>query len=218
MNGHTRNSPKTDLARYSHEVLFATNLAFVVVLAKATTSFFEVEEALQYRINALLHLPPHSNTGGYTAISVLALALGACIFVLLRTFYRTALSRITLRYIAGGTSLLGLPLYWLYDNHLFPSLTGNPNPPKLILVFELVAAVALALFFLLRSAVIPGWTWICLLMIHFCFWGWLFIGNPNFWVVPFECLFPALGLASAVAWGNYVSRQRLQQVSDSTVA
>ncbi len=204
--------PKSHL-RHLHEFIFSFNLALVVTWARNQTAahFWGVPSHLQFWINDHLHLPPHSGIGGYAAFLLSALEQALCIFVLLRLLSSTSLAREALSSVAGLASMTALPAFWLDFTHRFPQPLTLPNPPRFWLFFELAAALACILLYRFAKWPLAGWGSVMLLILHHGFWGWLFLGGPYFWLVPFQSLFPIVGLFSSLAWGLYVSEQRRQE-------
>jgi hypothetical protein len=194
--------------RYLHEFLFSLNIVFVGRLVRANSSSFPLETKLRFRINAYLHLDHHNNVGGYTALFAITLLLALCIFAVLRIFSKTLLVKEILLSVAGGVSLLALPTYCLYQTHLYGSPPGAPNPPHVLLLSELFAAMVYATLYLYTRRHIPAWESVSLLVLHFSLWGWLFLGIPYFWRAPLLSIFPLTGLCSCLVWGLYVSSQR----------
>ncbi len=197
--------PRKDYLRIAHEFLFSLNLGLVVRLAMAYANYYHTEGTLKFWLNRQLHLDPHSDVGGNAAFLLLALEITLSIFLLLRIFSQISLIRMFLLYAAGIVSAVALPFSWLYGAHLYEPPPGLPNPPHGLLFLELVAVTVCAILYLLAKWPLPGWGGILLLILHYGFWGWLFLGGPYFWLGPFKLLFPLAGLCSAVAWALYVS-------------
>jgi hypothetical protein len=189
--------------RYLHEFLFSLNIALVVRWKSAATSLSPLEPNLQFRINGALHLQPNSHFGGYAAFFALVLVVALSIFTVLRLFSRTRLAEEVLGSIAGPVSLVALPVCWLYVTYLFPLPRGLPNPPRAGLFIELAGATVCAVLYLWEKRPFLGWKEFALLLLHFCFWGWLFLGGFYFWRSPIKLIFPLAGFCSCLVWAKY---------------
>ena len=208
-----KNQPtRTGYLRYAHEFLSSLNIALVANLQgnqkpnKLFSFLDSAEFRMQLRINAYLHLHPHSHVGGYTAFFVLSLGLGLCIFLLLRISSNTFLAREFLRSGAGFMSLLALPISWFYVIQVLGPVPFYLNLPRPWLVSELILIVACAVLYLLEKWPLPKWSGVVLLALHFGFWGCVALG-PYFWHDPFWVIFPMAGFCSSLVWGHYVSHQ-----------
>ena len=190
-----------------HEFLFSVNIGLIARLAMAYANYYQTEAALKLWFNRHLHLHPHSDVGGNAAFLLLALGITLGVFVVLRVFSRTFLSRAFLLYTAGIVSAVALPFSWLYGAYLHEPLPGLPDPPHALLMLELVAVTICAILYLLAKWPLPKWGSVLLLILHYGFWGWLLLGGPYFWLGSFKLIFPLAGLCSSVTWGFYVSRQ-----------
>jgi hypothetical protein len=190
--------------KYLHEFLFSLNIALVIRWKSAAASLSPLEPTLQFRINGALHLQPNSHFGGYAAFFAIVLVVALSIFTVLRLFSRTLLAKEALRSIAGPVSLVALPACWLYVTYLLPLPRGLPNPPRAGLFIELAAATVCAVLYLWEKRPFLGWKRISLLLLHFCFWGWLFLGGFYFWRLPIQLIFPLAGFCSCLAWAKYV--------------
>lgn len=201
-------TPRTNPLGIAHEFLFSLNLGLVARLVMAYANYYHTEATLKLWFNRKLGLHPHSDVGGNAAFLLLALEITLSILLLLRVFSRTSAIRAFLQYVAGIVSALALPFSWLYGAHLYEPLPGAPNPPHALLLLELAAVTVCAVLYLLSMWPLPGWGGVLLLLLHYGFWGWLFLGGPYFWLDPFKLLFPLTGLCSSLVWGQYVSAQR----------
>ncbi len=195
--------------RLVHEALFSLNIGLMTRWVMAQANYYLAELKIQLWVNRHLHLHPHSNVGGYGAFLTLALAMAFSIFLLLRLASHTLLAKELLRSAAGIVSLLTLPASWLYVTRLYPQPPGLPYAPRVWLLVELAGAVAGAAVYLYAKW-FSAWLNVGLLVLHFGFWGWLFLGGLYFWLAPFQLVFPLAGLCSSLAWGLYVSRQRAE--------
>lgn len=209
MTQHPEGQPaRFPYRRHAHEVLFSLNLSLVGLLTYSLNGTFDISTGLGRRLNTYAGLHLHSNLGPDIAFFALGLLLASSLFLILRLSSNTAVASGFLRWVAGFSSLLALPAHWLYSIHLSPQPPGLPDPPPLWLVAELAAAAACAAVYVYARWPLPAWLNVGLLVLHFGFWGWLFLGGPYFWLAPFQSVFPLAGLCSALAWGLYVSRQR----------
>jgi hypothetical protein len=202
--------------RYAHEALFALNLALVLKLEgnQVPNRFFSVldfgEASLQSRINRYFQLHPHSAVGGNIAFIVPALVLALLLFALIRIAVASSLIRKVFVSAAGIVSLIALPVVWLSVVRLIGVAPPLPNPPHLLLYFELFTATACAFLYLYAYWPIPGWVSIAMLAVHFGFWDWIISRGPYFWLNPFSLIFPLTGFFATLLWAITVSRTATQ--------
>jgi hypothetical protein len=189
--------------RFAYEFLVSLNVALIIRWQSAQTSFSSLESNLQFWINGQLRLHPHSSIGKNSAFFLMALPLTLGIFVLLRLASVSPIVRKALYRINGAVSLLALPAGWLYVTHNLPVLPGMLDPPRAALFVELAAVVVCYIFYLKTKWQRPDWISFLLLILHFGFWGWLFLGGAYFWLAPFQLIFPIVGLCSCLAWAIY---------------
>ena len=194
---------------YSYELLFSLNLALVLTWESAQTSASRTALSLQGGINHLMRYPPQSPIGGYIAFTLLSVAQGFVIFLMLRLLsYATIVNRILLP-ITGIASLIVLPLSWLSFHRQFPGFFVGPGAlpdlPHWWLYIELVLCVILAALFLRGwMPFLKGWAGVFLLLFHFIVWGWLFLGGTYFWLTPAKAFIVFTGFCSCLEWGQYV--------------
>lgn len=191
----------------TNEFLFSLNIALLVRLVNARTSFSNLESRLQWRINRTFGLNLHSYVGAYAAFFVLAIVLAVCIFAFLRLCSASLLGAKVLRSVAGIISVAALPICWLYLTRLY-SPPVLPNPPHVMLLMELGGAIVCTALYLLVKWPLPVWSSVLLLILHFGFWGWLFVGGPYFWRAPEQLVFPVVSLCACIAWATYMAQQR----------
>ena len=209
----TNQPTKSRSSRFLLEILFSLNIALVAKLLgnQRPNWFFSRleygEASLGPRVNASLHLHPHSNIGANAAFIMYGMAWAACFFLLLEIFSGTPLAQRFRSSMAGVVSLLALPVYWLYVSRLLGSDSTLPRPPWVLLFLELVAATVCAVMYLRTKWSLPAWGGVILLGLHFAVWDAVCFG-PYFWRAPFQSIFAVAGFCSVVAWGYYVSAQR----------
>jgi hypothetical protein len=197
--------------RYLNEFLFSLNLSLALKLAAAqrpfwATRFFpsDVTEArIAGRINALLHLHPHSRASGVTAFVFIAMVTALCMFALFRGTSRLSLMPKFLFYVPGIVSLIAFPAVFFYQRHYFGVERGMPDPHWYWLALELALAVVCSELFLWGMWPIPKFASIALAAAHFGFWAWLYFGGIRFDL----SLFPVAGILSLLAWAAYVTRR-----------
>jgi hypothetical protein len=182
------------------EFLTSLNVAFPYRWVLAQIQFSNAETFLQLRINGYLHIHPHSSVGGYGAFFIVAVGLAGCIFAALSVSSLNALLRRTILFLAGPISVSALPISWLYVSYRFPNLF---HVPPIWPLAETVVAILCSGFYLLRTR--PRWPWGALVIFHFGFWAWLFLGGIHFWLSPVKLVFPLVGLSAVLAWGSYIS-------------
>ena len=108
--------------RFIHEMACSVNLSlaltncfFALGSSPATNPFFNMDRAISRYLGllpALTH-PKDEFTPGYFAFFVPASVLAICIWLLLRLFARSNLTRQFLRSGAGIAALIGTPVSWL---------------------------------------------------------------------------------------------------------
>jgi hypothetical protein len=207
MDEHSRTSAIR--AQYIQEFLFSLNVAFLAVAARSmAAAWLPWVGKIQLSLNHHWRLPPESSVGGDFALSSIAFVLALCIFVIVRLLSIVSVAGVLLLWITGIVSLVALPAWWLYFSRQFPVPANLPNLASTWLFLEIAASMLCTVLYLWRKWPLPGWGSTLLLILHFVFWGWLFLGGPFFWLAPFKLVFPAMGLAAMVAWGIYVSRRR----------
>jgi hypothetical protein len=199
--------------RHIFEFLFSLYIALVAKLMgnqKPNWFFSRLEygeASVGPRMNAFLHLHPHSAVGLNGAFFVYAFAWAMCLFLLLKISSGTALAQRLLSSLGGIVSLLVLPLSWLYVSRLFGWTSFLPTLPQGVLFLELLAATLGAVMYLRAHRSLPIWGTAALLALHFVFWDAACFG-PYFWRAPFHTIFVIAGFCSALAWSRYVSAQR----------
>jgi hypothetical protein len=187
--------------------LFSFNVGLLARWDMAQANYAWTELRLKDWINLRLHLHPHSDIGGDAAFLLLALEIAVVTLLGLRLLSKTGLSESTL-FMAGGTiAFLALPASWFYRAHLYRPLPGLPDPPHIILFFEVVAATVCAHVFPRIKWPLSGWLHTAVVILHFALWGWLFLGGPYFWLAPFQSIFPLAGLCSCLPWVLYAARR-----------
>lgn len=180
--------------------LTALNVALLFRWVKAQVAFSDAEDFLKWRINSLLHLNPHSSVGGDSAFFTLALGLALCIFAVLSIGSLNSQLRRTILFLAGPISIGALPISWIYISNRFPNLSSLPRFWPLA---ETAVAILCCGLYSLRTR--PLWLWGALVVLHFGFWAWLFLGGIYFWLSPVKLVFPLVGLSAVLAWGFYIS-------------
>jgi len=205
-------SMSTGHLSYFYQFLFALNIVLVAILEgnQRPNRLFSVleygEAGLGTRVNAFLHLHPHSNVGANGAFFVYALVWATCLFLLLRITSGTHLAQRFLRSLGGIVSLLALPLSWLYVSHLLGWDSFLPGLPRGLLFLELLAAIVCAVMYLRATWSLPIWGSVALLTLHFAFWDTVCFG-PYFWRAPFQSIFAIAGFFSALLWARTVPVQ-----------
>jgi hypothetical protein len=192
---------------YAHEFLLAVNIALVAkwwqengrIIPLSNLLAFDHEYIIQDRINALLGLHPHNNVGGDLAFFAVTLGWALSLFLLMRLVL-ILLPKLTLRW-SGLFPVTALPIICLYRS--VPPLF--PNPPVFLVLLELFTAVVCCILYISKW-LLSTWPIILLLVLHFVFWGWLFLGGPYVWRSPVGLSTPLAGLISSLVWGMYVKR------------
>ena len=201
---------ETRTFRFTHDFLFSVNLALVATLEgnQKPNRFFSLldsgQESLQYRLNALLRLHPHSQMGAYSAFLFVALAIALAIFLALRVCSMISLIEKLLRAIAAVISLLALPLAWLFVSYMTERLP-QPLSQHHIAFMELAAVTALVVY-IGRKPEAPRWPAVFLLILYFSFWYVFISGGPYFWRDPFKLIFSIAGLSASYV--GIISRHR----------
>lgn len=195
--------------RYAYEAAFAVNLCFLARYASdETTGFLSRFDLVS--IGTLHHYIDMHLYGEmrdlvpWEAVYVVAVIQAMILFAILATITKTAFIRKALSFVAGPVSVLALPALWLSIISPWSIQTLLPNPPHVWLSIEIAAAVALTTAYIISRRLLPGWSAITLAALHFALWGWLFLGNPYFWLNPPMCIFPVAGFISVVTWGLYL--------------
>lgn len=211
----TKTDPRASSGRlrYTYELLFALNLAFVAQLEgnqkpNRLFSFLEWGElGLRLKIAEYFHLHAHSDFASGTAFFAYSLGFALLIFLLLRASARAVATQKLLQ-VAGILSLVALPASWL----LVAQRMGwwfTLFSASLIYagVAELVIAMLCAVAYLHAKWPLPLWGNAALVLAHFAFWQVVCFG-PYFWRGPIQSIVTFSGLFSALAWGIYISQQR----------
>jgi hypothetical protein len=207
--------------RYLHEFLFSLNLSLALKLAAAQRPFWatgflpsDVTEArIAARINALLHLHPHSRASGVMAFVFIAMVIALCMFALLRVTSRLSLVSQFLFYVPGIVSLIAFPTVFFYQRHYFGVERGMPNLHWYWLALELALAVVCCELFLWGMWPTPRLASGALAAVHFGFWAWLYFGGIRFDLAPSDSIFPIVGILSLIAWAAYVTRERSERAA-----
>jgi hypothetical protein len=193
--------------RYLHEAAFSINLAWTLVafvflfdLGPITRPLFGMDRAI-YRYRH--PLPPGVKfvkdtwTEGYFAFFVPAVALGVCLWLLLRLFSRTGFARETLRTVAGVAALLGPPIWWLSFTYTDEHRYGW-SPFTAIQFYEVALVLVFAIIY--RSRIQPNSGWVLIpVLVHYGFWFWQF-GPYHYFMGYGGPVAPATGLCASLTW------------------
>ena len=179
-------------AQYAHEFSFSLNIALCAKFAASSSFRWNSELGFWEIINRYLHLHPHSDAGYWIAFFFFAFVAALFLCFLLRISSHARLTQELLRTVAGIASISAVPACWLYTTQLSPQPHGLPDPPRNLLFLEvgvILVFTFLLLFWWHRTASQS----ISVLLVHFGFWTWLFVGGWRFWRDPFKVVFPLVG-------------------------
>lgn len=198
---------RANLTRYTHQILLSLNLGFILKLAISEQPSFTWESAMWPKFNGYLQLHPHDPRGFWIGFFAVALVLSIIIFFALQILLRISNWDEAILSAAGISSLFALPVLCLYQNYYKSPVPTLPHPSGILLFIELSATLAYSISYL--------WKWVrgtpiivFVILVHFTFWAWLFLGGVYFWRAPAQSVFPSVGLCSAFAWLLYVYEQR----------
>lgn len=203
-------------AEYAHEFSFSLNIALCAKFAASSSFRWNWELGYWDTINRYLHLHPHNSTGYWIAFFFFAFVAALFLFFLLRISSYARLTQELLGTVAGIASISAMPASWLYARHLSPQLPGLPNPPRSLLLLEVGVILVFTFLLLFWWHRTPAQS-ISVLLVHLCFWTWLFVGGWRFWRDPFKVVFPFVGFLSSVTWIVYLSERKIQEEAASTV-
>jgi hypothetical protein len=146
--------------------------------------------------------PKDEFTSGYFAFFVPAFALAIGLWLLLRLFARSRLTREFLRSGAGIAALIGTPVSWLCLMWASSSRYGW-NPLMAIEFYEVLLILVLGVMYLSKNWPFRGIAILIVLVLHYGFWFWEF--GPRFSFGAYaDPLAPAVGLFAGVAWILYL--------------
>jgi hypothetical protein len=188
--------------------LFALNLGFLARYERDLTMGahfgdfdFRWEALLRAHLNAQLHRSVNGRPGGWAAFAIVAAGFAVVIFAALEVLLRIPAARKYFGTVAGALSAVALPVLWLYNDAFVSAVpSGLPNPSHVGLWFEIAAVAGYFMLSGAPGARLPVWIDGGVLLVHFVFWGWLFLGGLHPWHPHFQSVFPALGFCSALAW------------------
>lgn len=183
MAGATRARPSTGI-RYTLEVLFSLNLAFVTVFL-AFLRWRGLVERINYHevdIKMLLHMRVTDYNSGFIGIWLPSVVLGLCFWALLRVTSRTRVAGEVLRFAPGLVALFSIPGFWLYEVLRIAQYYSRLPIGAFHWGAPLELALALYCAYLFVTTGCPGSTWrgVLLLTIHFGYWNLLFL-TENVW-------------------------------------
>lgn len=182
------------------QILLSLNLGFAARMAMAYANYFGREEHLKVWVNQTFHFHPHSELGGGVAFLIVSLEIASILFLLLIVASRFNSFRPPLEMAGGILTFVALPFCYIYRTHLYPPVIGEPNVPYSLLMIELLIISFMALFYTLSTFRLPKWLMAGSILVHFFFWGWLFLGTVYFWRASLHLLFPTVALLSALTW------------------
>ena len=199
----------SNLSRYTHEIFLSLNLGFMLKLAMSEEPRPSItwESTMWPKLNSYLHLHPHDSLGFWIGFFAVALVLTLIIFLVLETVLRFSGREDTILSAAGISSLFLFPTLCLYQNYYRNPVPTLPHPSGILLSVELAAILACSICYLQKWLGGPRII-ILVILIHFAFWGWLYLGGAYFWRAPAQSVFPAIGLCSALAWVSYLYKER----------
>jgi len=167
------------------ELLFALEFALVAVWfafmasPPLTDRFAWLESYIRVR---LLHMRPTDFINGGIAFWLPSLALGLCIWVLLRLSGHTRFVRGMLRYVPGFVAMFSLPAFWL--RYKLPGAAYHSGVPIEAFHWGAPIEVAVAVYCGYRFArsrwPIPAGRSIALLTLHFAYW-FVLVRSDSFW-------------------------------------
>jgi hypothetical protein len=206
------------LTRYTHKIFVSLNLGFILKLAMSEQPGFTWELTMWPKFNGYLQLHPHDPRGYWIGFFAVALVLSLIIFALLQTFLHIFNWGQAILSAAGISSLFALPILCLYQNYYKSPVPTLPHPPGVLLIIELAATLAYSVSYLFKRARGTR-SMVLVILIHFLFWAWLFLGGVYFWRAPAQSVFPTVGLCSALAWALYVhGEQRTSGVGGQAIS
>jgi hypothetical protein len=211
---------QSQIIRYLHEVASSINLAFALTAfffllgpEPATSALFLMNLAIYRRLNLLpdIRVPKDSYNEGYFAFFVPAVALAVCLWLFLRLFARTRLTRDFLRFVAGIAGFVAASVWWLCSTFASSHRYGW-SPFATIQFYEVVLVLVFAILYLSTNWPNAERAGIAILVLHYGFWFWQF-GSYPFFMGYGGPIAPATGLCAGLTWVFYLRQPRLRSAN-----
>lgn len=173
-----------------HEALFSLNIASALISALILARVFEPFVRFAGFLNELMGRKHMNAAGGYAAFLLSVAALAALLVLSWRLLRRTPVIRPILFFAAGLFAVGSSPACWFYLVRLQGVYGVN--------LIEAGLAMVCVVLYLSRKWPIPPFVTMCLLVIHYAFWGlrfWEHTHNPAVLLVPIS------GFLSCLLWG-----------------
>jgi len=186
-----------------HEVLFALNLALVIVdesLIQARSKFLDylaypIWRGL-YAILARAYGKPHIELGRRFESVALWILLAGIFVLLLRLLGRTSAKNMLLRAVPGFVAVGAVPAFSL-------QLEGLANATSRWLLLEVVVACLSTALYLSGRWRLESALSALIASMHFGLWCWVAWVASRSWSCA---VYPVLGFSSTVVWASYVKR------------
>lgn len=183
-----------------YDFLLALYIALVGRWVMVQMSWSHLEDRMAWRVNARLHRLPDANIGGLIVFFAISVGLAFIILVTLRLLRASHRFTRVLAFTAGPICVALLPVAWLLVAHVSPPPPGLPNPPHALLIVELSVVTLGVAICAHSSGFVRNSLAALLLVAHFVFWGWVFLGGLYVWLDPVKTVFPLVALGSSLAW------------------
>lgn len=186
-----------------HEILFALNLALVIVDEAVIQARSALLDYLAYPIwgglyyiLSRVYVKPHFHLGRRFEFFALWVFLAGVFIVLFRLLGKTPIERLLLRAAPGLVAACAIPAYWLQVEGL-----GSATS-RWLLAELLVVCFFTALY--LSGAWRPDKVLSMLVIsMHFGLWGFVTYIPSRSW---YCAIYPLLGLSSMLVWGSYLNQ------------
>ena len=220
--------------RWAHEFMLSLNLAWIAVWLVRVRSKTLGGPALAHRVSASVGEAYQlvSPIGGYTILEqvVWSICASLILFFVLRFTARMAITKFTLRTIAGLLAIGAFPFASLFLGLTYPACCAGTSVITLTLELILVLTCGIVFYFYLGRRWISTRLMAAVLVLHFAIWAWVtssYVNVPDLlsdlrnseyyhpWSralgvmaldLTFTLGFAIFGLLSSLIWVRFVGR------------